>query len=104
MDGTSRPRRKGLAGLLALNGLLLGLLAAISFSPGASAQAAPRGKYTMVAGGAKGSASDVVYIADVVHRELIALGYEPNQRQLIGVGYRNLAADSQSAMRPGASR
>lgn len=91
------PRRSpasNMRGLLLLNGLLLVVLLAVTFGGSAEAQSRIRGEYTMVAGGANGSQSSVVYIVDVANQELMAITYNQNTKQLAGVGYRNLAYDA----------
>ena len=42
---------------------------------------------------------DVVYIADTINQELIAVTFDPNERQLSGIGYQNLAAASRVVTR-----
>ncbi len=74
-----------LAGLLALNGALLAVLLAVTFGPSVGAQARVRADYTMAAGRSNGAPSGTVFIVDTVNQELIALSYEPNQKNLIGV-------------------
>lgn len=86
--------RGRLRGLLALNGALLALLGAVTFGPSADAQYRARGQYTMVAGGADGANSAVVYIVDSVNQELVAVTYNTQTKLLDGVGYRNLRADA----------
>ncbi len=99
------PRRRGhLRGLLAVNGALLVLLGAVTFGSSADAQNRTRGNYTMIGGGAKGSASGVVYIVDTTNQELIGLTFEPSLKELQGVGYRNLGIDKGTLSRPGRSR
>ncbi len=93
-DGSPDRRATGTWGLLVLNAVLLGLLAAVTFAPDADAQSRGRGDYTMVAGGVNGSLGSAVYIVDVVNQDLIAVTYDPSTRRLEGLGYRNLAADA----------
>jgi len=89
------PRKAGTNyGLIALNGALLLVLAAVTLAPNADAQLRRRGAYAMVAGGVGGSDADAVWIVDTTNQELIALTYEPNQKELIGIGYRSLAKDA----------
>ena len=66
---TSAPDRppSNLRALIALNALLLGLLATVTFAPKVSDQARARGAYTMVAGGAINTQSAVIYIVDTVN-------------------------------------
>lgn len=100
MNSTTPPKpRRRLYGLLAVNGALLLALAAVTFSPVAEAQSLARGEYTMVAGSVNGSQSGVVYIVDVVNQEMIAITFEHSQKELLGIGYRNLRADVASLAR-----
>ena len=95
----ARPRARTLRALLALNAVLLGVLAAVTFGPAAGAQARSRGAYAMVAGGAPNLQSSLVYIVDVVNQELMVVSYSGATRSLNGVAYRNLAADAADALR-----
>ena len=96
----SPPRRpsSNFPALIALNAVLLGVLAAVTFAPSVSAQARARGAYTMVAGGANNTQSSVVYIIDTVNQEMTAMTYDSATRSVKGLGYRNLAADSSSVL------
>ena len=90
----------GPGALLALNGALLALLAAVTFGPSVDAQQGRRrGDYTMVAGGVKGANSSAVYIVDTVNQEMMAVTYNQQSKTLDGVGYRNLAADAGIVLR-----
>ena len=90
----------GPAALLALNGALLALLAAVTFGPSVDAQQGRRrGDYTMVAGGVKGASSSAVYIVDTVNQEMMAVTYSQQTKTLDGVGYQNLAADARIVLR-----
>jgi len=91
-------------GLIALNLLLLAVLAVVTFMPDASAQVRARANYTMAAGGAPGTAADVIWIVDSVNQQLIAISWEPNQRELIGIGGRSLMRDAAVAVQPGVGR
>ena len=92
------------SGLLALNGVLLFVLGAVTLGPRADAQSRARAEYTMVAGGANGALGGVVYIVDVTNQELLAMTYDSSQSEFYGIGYRNLIADSITATRGGANR
>ena len=71
------------------------LLAAVTFAPSVSAQAArARGVVTMVAGGANNSQSSVVYIVDTINQEMTVMTYDSASRSVKGIAYRNLAADA----------
>lgn len=86
------------AALIAINAGLLGLLGLITLGPVAEAQNRPRGRYVGVAGGVNGSDADAIWILDSANREMVALTWQPNQRALVGIGYRSVAADSGTAM------
>jgi hypothetical protein len=91
----SPPRRtSNLRALIALNGVLLALLAAVTLAPTVNAQLRPRGQYLMVAGGANNVQSSVVYVIDTVNQEMIALTYDAASRTVNGLAYRNIAADA----------
>lgn len=88
--------------LIALNLVLLGLVAAVSVARHAGAEEAPqptraRGVYTMVSGSIQGGSHDVVYVLDTANQEMIALGWDNSKGVLGVIGYRNLVADSQNA-------
>jgi hypothetical protein len=86
---------KNLKGLLALNGIALGLLAVVTFSPAAEAQFnRVRGSYSMVAGRSQGSLPYMVYIANESTREIVAVRYTVQQNLFEGMGYADLANDS----------
>ncbi len=90
----------GPGALLALNGALLVLLAAVTFGASVDAQQGRRrGDYTMVAGGVKGANSSAVYIVDTVNQEMMAVTYNQQSKTLDGVGYRNLAVDAGTVLR-----
>ena len=87
--------RRSLQGLLALNGLLLLVLAAVTFTPSATAQQSRfRGNYTMVSGRAQGSTSYMLYIVNQTSRELVAIRYDTPKRVIEGMGYADLVKDA----------
>lgn len=90
-------RRSRCAGLIALNAVLLGVLAFVSLGPQVGAQAArTRGDYLMVAGHVNGVDGSAVYIVDAVNQEMIALSLNNTSKTLEGIGHRNLANDARS--------
>ena len=99
-----RPAGRRLLALITVNAGLLILLGIVTFNRPAEAQMRVRGDYTMVGGGVQGANSAAIYIVDTVSQELIALSYEPNAKTLIGIGYRNLAADEAALSRGGRPR
>ncbi|HWB20811.1 MAG TPA: hypothetical protein VG711_10950 [Phycisphaerales bacterium] len=95
------PKRSSLKGVILLNMGLLVLLAIITFSSthaGAQNQRG-RGDYVMVAGGARGTESSVVYVVDQVNQEMMALTYDSTNKRLDGMTYRNLANDARTMLR-----
>ena len=99
----SSPRRpaSSMRGLLIINAALLAVLAAVTFGPTAIGQQRVEGEYTMVAGGAIGLNSSIVYVVDVRNRELLAVTYDHNNKKLDGIGYRNISTDTQTVLRRG---
>lgn len=93
-----RCSRPAVRRLVALNAVLLALLGAVTLAPDAGAQAQnqptrARGEYTMVGGQISGGNSNAVYVVDAANREMITLRWDSSRRQLLGVGYRDLATD-----------
>ncbi len=88
-----------LRGLLAINGALLIILAAVTFGSTVNGQARGRGEYTMVAGGVPSTDAAALYIVDVANQEMIAMVFNPNAKSLEGVGYRNLTIDAAAIQR-----
>lgn len=87
-------------GLLALNGVLLGMLALVTLSPGAGAQGErARSSYIVTSGTVKGSESAAIWIIDQTNQDLIAMTWNPQANRLEGLGYRNFAGDSTALLR-----
>jgi hypothetical protein len=87
--------RQRCAGLIALNAVLLGVLALVSLAPSAGAQAArSRGEYLMVGGHVNGVDGAAVFVIDSRNQEMIALALNNTTKALDGIGYRNLADDA----------
>ncbi len=91
-----RTRHRPLVGLLALNAVLLGVLATVTLAPRVQANpnALGRSSYTMVAGTVKGQAMPILFIVDEGAQELVGVSWDEQGKNLVGMGYRNLAADS----------
>ena len=98
-------KKRTLGGLIGLNALLALCLVAVTFAPAVTAQqpAAARGPgdYTMVAGRVQGQTPSVVYIVDAMNQEMVAVMWDQSRRRMREVGYRDLADDGQSTVRPG---
>ena len=88
------PTRRTIVPLIVLNALLLAALAAVSWSPTAKAQNRARGSYLMVPGQVQGGEPEVVWVLDEVNEELIAVVWNRDRKDLVGVGYRNLGVDA----------
>lgn len=105
MPNSSRHRS-----LIALNMVLLGLLALITLAPGAGAQPGgaggaggggtapgqrPRahGQYGVVAGRFQGGVEAAMYIVDSANEELLALRWDRSRKAISVLGYRDMAQD-----------
>ncbi len=90
-------------GLLALNGMLILALLAVTFAPSAAAQrdARRRGNYAMVAAKALGFTEAAIWLLDAANQEMIAMRYDRSNKQLRFLGYRSLEADARQAERGG---
>lgn len=95
----ARSSRSSLKGLIALNAVLLAVLASVSLAPSVVAQARNRSSFTMVAGNVNGQVQPVVYVVDEGTAELVGISWDENKKQLVGMGYRNLSADATEASR-----
>lgn len=104
---TPATTRRPVTGLIALNGILLAVLAAVSFGPGApdasaeQARSRPRGYYTMVSAKAQGIPESAVIIVDSTNQQLVATRWDRSRRTLSGLGFRDLTADATRAPRGG---
>jgi hypothetical protein len=90
-----RIRRRPLVGLLALNAVLLGVLGTVALAPRVQATNAPaRSSYVMAAGNVKGQQMPVLFIVDEGSQELVGVSWDEQAKNLVGMGYRNLATDA----------
>lgn len=95
---------RGRRALIAANGGLLLLLAAVTLGPTAAGQlerlaTRGHGDYTMVAGPTQGADTSVVYVIDSQNQDFIAVRWNRSTSALDGIGYRDLVADA--ALSPG---
>lgn len=88
------PNRRTLVPLILLNAVLLAALAGVSWSPAAEAQSRARGSYLMVAGSVQGGDPEVVWLLDEVNEELVAVVWNRERGELVGLGYRDLGVDA----------
>ena len=89
--------RKTQIGLLALNACLLLVLAFVTFENATTAQTARTHRYIALPSTINELSTGVVYIMDTSQQELVAITWDHNSKSLIPLGYRPIAADSQSA-------
>jgi hypothetical protein len=95
----NRPNRTRI--LLAANAIALAALAVVELSGPAQAQVSrPRSTYTAASGRVNGSETHAVYIVDETTQEVIAVQWDPQSKQLRGLGYRNLSVDAADLARP----
>jgi hypothetical protein len=92
-------KNKSFISLVALNLVLLGILAYGSLAPTANAQQQPAatragGRYGMVSGVVQNVYPGVVYIVDEANQEVVAVMWNETIRQFSGVGYRDLKSDA----------
>jgi hypothetical protein len=89
-------QRKSTRGLIAINGGLLAVLAAVTLSPASFAQRGgrARGEYTMVSGRMVGGNSHAIYIIDAANQEMVAAKWNDGTKTLDIISYRDLQADA----------
>ncbi len=86
-------------GIIALNGILLVVLAAIVLSENhTEAQSTSNHRYLAVPSVANGITTGIVYILDTTQRELAAVAWDHNQNRIKTLGYRNMTADAKSVL------
>ena len=90
-------------GLIALNFLLLVVLAIIAFTPSSGAQSMRSSgqQYLAVSGEVNGLTAGVVYITDTTTNggELIAATWDHNANRIVLLGQRQIANDVAEAMK-----
>lgn len=89
--------RGGVRGLIALNAALIGVLALVSFQPGATAQPAQTrapGEYVLIGGEMRGGNASAVWVLDSINQELVAVRWDESRDNLNGIGFRDLDADA----------
>jgi hypothetical protein len=96
--------RKRPNGLIAVNVVLLLLLAALTLAPTSVAQRGAaggggraRGEYTMLSGKITGSSAHAVYVMDSSNQDLIAVKWNESTKSLDAIGYRDLKEDAQAS-------
>ncbi|MEY3022737.1 MAG: hypothetical protein RIS86_1935 [Planctomycetota bacterium] len=88
--------------LLAANAGAIALFGLVRLASPADAQAGrPRSTYTAAAGRIPGTETNALYIVDEATQELVVVQWNPNSKQLQGLGYRSLASDAGAILRPG---
>jgi hypothetical protein len=97
-------KRRSHKGLIALNAVLLGLLAIVTLAPGAEAQTRrkrPVGQYAIVDGRIQGVAEAAIYVYDTSNQEMLALRWDRSRKLLQTLGHRDVAADAEQAQKGG---
>ncbi|MEM8756304.1 MAG: hypothetical protein AAGF47_00800 [Planctomycetota bacterium] len=95
--GRGRPERWP---LIAINAGLLVVLGVTTLAPAQPAGNRARGEYAILGGEFQGGGGgNAVYIIDASNQEMVAVTWDRSRRALAGIGYRDLARDSQE--RPG---
>jgi hypothetical protein len=89
--------------LVAANIVALGFLALVKLSGPAEAQARIRSTYAAASGRIEGTEVHALYIVDETTQEVVAVQWDPQKKQLRGLGYRNLQADAADTARPRAN-
>jgi len=89
--------RSSLGALLALNVVLVVVLALLTFAPapaGAQGLGGIKGSdYVMVGGKVQGKTANVVYITDLNNAKMIAVYYDINRKSLTTIALRDIARD-----------
>lgn len=96
--------RRPHTGLIALNAVLIGLLAIVTLAPGAQAQSKSKratGQYAMVDGRIQGVAEAAIYVYDTANQEMLALRWDRSRKTLLTLGHRDVAADADQAQKGG---
>jgi outer membrane protease len=86
-------------GLIALNIVLLAVLAAVSFVPTLEAQVSSNDKYVAVAGTLNGLSSGMVFIASENNRAVLATTWDHNKKRIVIKAARSIANDAASITR-----
>lgn len=88
-------KNKSFVSLVALNVVLLGVLAFGGIGRTAQAQMSPRvgGRYGMVSGVVQNVYPGVVYIVDEANQEMVAVMWNETTQTFQGMGYRDFKSD-----------
>jgi hypothetical protein len=89
--------------LVAANIAALGFLALVKLSGPAEAQSRIRSTYAAASGRIEGTEVHALYIVDETTQEVVAVQWDPQKKQMRGLGYRNLQADAGETARPRAN-
>ena len=93
------PRSRTTRWLLASNlALMAGVVVVAVAQPNDPANARSRGEYAMVSIKPPSGNGDVIFVVDANNQEMVALRWDAGVRKLLGIGYRNLAADAQNGV------
>jgi hypothetical protein len=86
--------------VIALNVLLLAILAAVSLVPSSSGQLdSTVNQYVPIPSVANGIPTGAIYIMETTRQELVAIAWNRDQNRVRILGYRNLRIDADSVPR-----
>lgn len=89
--------------LVAANIAALGFLAFVKLSVPAEAQSRVRSTYSAASGRIEGTEVHALYIVDEATQEVVAVQWDPQKKQMRGLGYRNMQTDAADTARPRAN-
>jgi hypothetical protein len=87
-------RNTGIGGALAVNAVLLALLAFVAFAGRGIAQYRAPGSYHGLSATAPGFDSGVILVVDETNQAMIGLAFDPNTGKFAPAGKRDLAVDA----------
>ncbi|MCC6908766.1 MAG: hypothetical protein IT430_12550 [Phycisphaerales bacterium] len=91
-------KRNPISGLIALNIVLLAVLALIQFAPAVRAEGSSvAGDYVIVGGSLNGATSNAVYVLDQRSGALLSFLYDRSSKRLNGIAVRSVVNDGKRA-------
>ncbi|GEM_PF-4241843 len=93
-----KQRRNSIGGLIALNIVLLTVLALVNFAPTVRAEGSTAaGDYVIVGGSVNGATSNAVYVLDQRTGVLLSFLYDRSKKKLDGLAARSVVNDGKRA-------
>ncbi len=91
-------RRNPIGGLIALNIVLLAVLALVNFAPTVRAEGgSAAGDYVIVGGSINGATTNAIYVLDQRSGALLSFLYDRSTKRLNGIAVRSVVNDSKRA-------